>query len=61
MSDMGHVASVRGQKNTHGILVKKLEEKTLLGTSWRRYENNIKIYIKRDVMRGREMDLSGSV
>jgi len=61
MRQVGHVANMRGQRNKHRILVKKLEGKTLLATRWRRKENNIEIYIKRDVIRGRQMDPSGSV
>lgn len=50
-------------ENTHRILVKKLEGKTLLGTRWHTQKDNIEIYeyVKRDVTRGRQMDLSGSV
>lgn len=61
MRELGNVASIRGQRNTHRILVKKLEGKTLLGTRWHRWEHNTEIDIKRYVMRGREMDLSGSL
>jgi hypothetical protein len=49
MSLAGHVECIEEKENAYKILVKKPELKRTLGRPIRRWENNIKIYLKNGV------------
>jgi hypothetical protein len=46
---VGHVTRTVEMMNTYNILVRKPERKRQLGRSMRRWEHNIKIYLRRQV------------
>jgi hypothetical protein len=59
MTWAGHVARMGAKNNAYRILVEKPEGKRPLGTPRRRWEDNIRIDLKRDRMGWYGLDWSG--